>query len=83
MTGQELARYVLRCIEKNSGNEEWAVKHYMISASASHYCSMTAVWTAFGKGLIQSVCELTLKAYNDSLAEMRSQVRDDAAAYYH
>jgi hypothetical protein len=22
MTGQELARYVLECIEKNSGNEE-------------------------------------------------------------
>jgi hypothetical protein len=70
-----------KLIEYISGNVERAVKHWMISASAGHDRSMTAIQEEFEEGLIQSdAYELTLKAYDDSLAEMGSQVRDDAAA---
>jgi len=42
--------------------------------------SLTVIQQEFEQGLIQSdAYELTLKAYDDSLAETRSQIRDDAA----
>ena len=84
MAGHEMARYSLGFNEYNSGNVERSIKHWMISASAGHNDSMTVIKQEFERKLVQSdAYELTLKTHDDSLAEMRSQARDDAAHTLH
>ena len=79
MAGHEFARYNLGCIEYESRNMERAMKHWKISASAGDSDSMTAIHQLFKMGCVQNdVYELTLKAHNDSCAEMRSKAREDA-----
>jgi hypothetical protein len=83
MAGHERARHNLRVMECNSGNEERAIKHRRISASAGYTNSMTNIQLVFKMGHVQGdVYEQTMKAYNDSCAKMRSKARDDALAAY-
>ena len=82
MAGHESARYNLGVGEYNSGNFERAIKHWTISASAGHGESMASIQELFERGHVNSdLYELTLKAYNDSCAEMRSKAREDAAYF--
>ena len=82
MAGHETARYNPGVIEYNSGNMERAIKHGMISASAGQKESMASIQELFETGHVNSdLYELTLKAYNDSCAEMRSNARKDAAYF--
>jgi hypothetical protein len=83
MAGHEMARFNLGCIEYKSGNMERAIKHCTISASAGHSKSMSAIEGSFEKGLVQTdAYKLTLKAYNDSCTEMKSNAREYAAYVY-
>jgi len=62
---------------------ERAIKHWTISASAGCRDSMTAIHREVERGRVQiDLFELTLKACNDSCAEMRSKARDDAAYFF-
>jgi TPR repeat protein len=82
MAGHEAARYDLGVREHNSGNMERAIKHWTISASAGCRDSMTAIQREFERGRLQiGLYEMTMKAYNDSCAEMRSKAREDAAYF--
>ncbi len=82
MAGHETARYNLGVNEYNSDNLERAIKHWMISASAGHSKSMASIQELIETGHVQSdVYELTLKAHNDSCAEMRSKAREDSAYF--
>jgi TPR repeat protein len=77
MAGHEEARYNVGCIEFNSGNVERAVKHWKIAASAGHHFAMHHSRIAFEKGFVsRETIDLTLTAYNNACAEMRSKARD-------
>jgi TPR repeat protein len=77
MAGHETARYNLGVMEFNYGNNEQAVKHWSIAASGGCYISMHKLITSFKRGhIIRDAINLTLKAYNNACAEMRSDARD-------
>jgi TPR repeat protein len=79
MAGHELARYFLAGREYESGNMERAVRHYTIGASAGCFRAMHSLQTLFEQGSIsRHEIDLTLTAYNNSCAEMRSEARDKA-----
>ena len=81
MAGHDEARYNLGQMELGSGSMERAVKHWIIAASAGNYDAMQNLLVAFNKGLIsRDEVELTLTAYNNSCAEMRSETRDNYIA---
>jgi tetratricopeptide (TPR) repeat protein len=77
MAGHEAARHNLGNLEAESGNMERAVKHWTIAASAGCFRAMQPLILCFEEGLVsrQSI-NLTLEAYNNSCAEMRSEARD-------
>ena len=77
MAGHEAARCNLGTLEANSGNMERAVKHWLIAASAGCFRAMHTLILFFEASLVsrQSI-DLTLKTYNNSCAEMRSEARD-------
>jgi TPR repeat protein len=77
MAGHEVARCHLGFMEFNYGNNEQAVKHWTIAASGGCYISMHQLITSFKRGhIIRDAINLTLKAYNNACAEMRSDARD-------
>jgi len=77
MAGQEGARYNIGILEAKSGNMERAIKHWTIAASAGDYFAMHKLRTFFEKGDVsRESIDLTLAAYNNSCAEMRSKARD-------
>jgi tetratricopeptide (TPR) repeat protein len=77
MAGHEAARNNLGTTEYNSGNVKRAVKHWTIAASAGHHSAMDNLLIAFNHGAIsRDEIDLTLTAYNNSCAEMRSEARD-------
>jgi hypothetical protein len=56
---------------------ERAFKHWMIAASAGESYAMHQLRTFFEQGAIsRKSIDSTLKAYNNSCAEMRSEARD-------
>ena len=77
MAGYEVPRYNIACMEAESRNMDRAVKHLRIAASAGHYNAMHQLRTLFEQGIIsRESIKSTLKAYNNSCAEMRSEARD-------
>ena len=77
MAGYEVARYNIACCEFESGNMERALKHLRIAASAGHCKAMHQLRTFFEQGFVsRESIKSTLKAYNNSCAEMRSEARD-------
>jgi TPR repeat protein len=77
MGGHEVARMALGLMECHCGNMERAVKHWTIAVSAGCYLSMHHLRTSFEEGAIsRDAINLTLKAYNNACAEMRSDARD-------
>jgi TPR repeat protein len=77
MAGHEGARCNLGYTEAQSGNMGRAVKHWMIVASSGNYQAMYNLLCAFKGGYFsRDEIELTLTAYNNSCAEMRSEARD-------
>ena len=78
MAGDEVSRHNLGCLDENSGNIERAIKHWTIAASAGYHSSMHNLLIALEKGHVRKESiDSTLKAYNNSCAEMRSEARDN------
>jgi TPR repeat protein len=76
MAEHEMARSNLGGLECNSGNMERAVKHWKIAASGGEYRAMHYLITSAKRGHIsRDAINLTLSAYNDSCAKMRSEAR--------
>ena len=77
MKGHEVARYNLGGMEREAGNMERAMKHWIIAASAGEFDAMNYVIRGFTKGFVsRESIDSTLAAYNSSCAEMRSEARD-------
>jgi len=77
MAGDEVARINLGIMETRSGNVERGFKHWIIAASAREFDAMNHLRIGFEKGLVsRDTMDSTLKAYNNSCVEMRSEARD-------
>jgi TPR repeat protein len=77
MAGHEIARSNLGALEYDSGNRERGVKHWIIAASCGNFCAMDQLRILFEFGAVsRESIDSTLKAYNDSCAEVRSEARD-------
>ena len=77
MAGHEIARSNLGAVEYDSGNKERGVKHWIIAASSGSFCAMDQLRILFEYGAVsRESIDSTLKAYNDSCAEVRSEARD-------
>jgi TPR repeat protein len=90
MAGHEVARFNIGSIESASRNNERAIKHWTIAASAGHFAAMNELIKLFeecNKHQLRESFEkdwvssesiyTTLAAYNNSCAEMRSEARDN------
>jgi len=81
MGGDVCARYNLGCNEDNAGNMDRAFKHWMISANDGYDVSMKAVQEGYEIGFVtKDDYAKTIRAYYNSIAEMKSDDRDRAAA---
>jgi TPR repeat protein len=79
MAGHEDARSNLGTMEAQSGNMGRAVKHWVIAASAGEYNAMKNLLIAFNQGSTsRTTIDSSLRAYNKSCIEMRSEARDAA-----
>ena len=77
MAGHEVARSNLGILETKSRNMERAIKHWTIAASAGDYFAMHKLITCFKKRDVgRKSIGSTLKAYNKSCIELRSEARD-------
>ena len=82
MGGFAIARYHLGNTEKNAGNMDKALKHYMIAVGFGHDESLTQIKKLFMKGHVtKDEYSKALKAYQEYLGEIKSDQRDAAAAY--
>ena len=81
MMGNELARHNLGTMEWKNGKHVRAMRHYMISAKSGKYESLENVKIGFKKGIVtKEDLEKTLRCYQASQDEMRSDDRDRAKA---
>jgi TPR repeat protein len=79
MAGHEDARSNLGTMEAQSGNMGQAVKHWVIAASAGEYNAMHNLLIAFNQvSTSRATIDSSLRAYNKSCIEMRSEARDAA-----
>jgi hypothetical protein len=80
MAGNEVARNNLGEIEFDQfSNYDRAIKHWIIAASTGEYHAMDNLLAAVGKGMVsRDAIDVTLTAYNNACAEMRSEERDAA-----
>ena len=64
-------------MEYDSGNKERGVKHWIIATSSGSFFAIDQLRILFEYGAVsrESIVS-TLKAYNDSCAEVRSEARD-------
>jgi len=77
MAGDEVVRLNLGCMEAQSGNMGRAVKHWTIAASAGNYTAMHYLLIAFNQSVAsRATIDSSLRAYNNSCAEMRSDARE-------
>eukprot|EP00571_Detonula_confervacea_P017361 CAMPEP_0172300276 /NCGR_PEP_ID=MMETSP1058-20130122/2397_1 /TAXON_ID=83371 /ORGANISM="Detonula confervacea, Strain CCMP 353" /LENGTH=139 /DNA_ID=CAMNT_0013010007 /DNA_START=276 /DNA_END=695 /DNA_ORIENTATION=+ len=80
MAGNEQARYLLGGLETDGGDMNRALKHWMISAMGGHDPSMEAMKEGFERGFVtKNDYEKALRAYKDSINEMKSEDRVQAA----
>jgi len=78
--GHEQARYNLGAIEGNNGNVERSVKHYIIAAKCGFELSLKVVGECYEAGYItKDDYASTLRAYQASVNEMKSEERTKAA----
>ena len=83
MSGHIKGRYNLGMMEGKAGNYVRAMKHYLISARAGDKKSLEAIRAGFTDGIItKDEYANTLRSYQKSQNEMKSDARDKAAAYY-
>jgi TPR repeat protein len=79
--GHPAARNSLGNYEERNGNNERAVKHFIIAANIGHEKSMKALWKHYSDGNIaKQDLEATLRAHQAAIDEMKSPERDAAEA---
>jgi TPR repeat protein len=82
MAGDLRARYNLGCDEDNAGNMDRAYRHWMISANDGWDSSMKAVQEGYKSGFVtKDDYAKTIRAYGNSIKEMKSDDRDRYAAF--
>ena len=81
MGGFVNARHNLGWEEWQKGNKHRAMKHFFIAAKAGSNDSLGVVKYGFEKGLVtKDEYESTLRSFNERHKEMKSDMRDKAAA---
>jgi TPR repeat protein len=81
VAGNVKARYDLGCDEAVAGNVDRAYKHCMISANDGYDLSMKAVQKGYKNGFVtKDDYAKTIRAYGNSIDEMKSDDRDKVAA---
>ena len=82
MGGDEVARNNLGTMEKEAGNNERAVRHYMLAVRDGEARSLDTVKDMYLKGQTTKDDYTTaLQAYQSYLDEIKSRQRDEAAAF--
>ena len=75
------ARYILGAMEQEQGNIQRALMHWIIGARAGHEHCLDAVKQMFKfGGITKDGYANTLRAFHDRQKEMKSDMRDKAAA---
>ena len=81
MNGSVKARYNIGCAEGMAGNHQRAYKHMIIAAMAGHEEALGMVKIGFMGGIVgKDEYANTLRAYQKSKDEMKSEARDKATA---
>ena len=81
MKGQVEARHNLGCSERDAGNYDRALKHWMISAGGGEKESLTTIREMFKMGVAtKEDYTQVLRAYQAYLGEIKSVQRNEAAA---
>ena len=81
MEGDLMARYNLGNIEKNAGNIERALKHYLIAVRGGYADSLNKIKELYLNGhATKDDYRKALKVYQEYLGEIKSAQRDEAAA---
>jgi len=82
MKGDATARQNLGVFEQQAGNFDRAVKHYTIAASGGHNDSLKGIKRMYEHGkATKDDYTKALKSYQTYLDEIKSDQRDEAAAY--
>ena len=83
VNGHVKARHNLGCMEGQAGNHQRAMKHFAISACVGCKESLDSVKGGFMHGLVtKDEYANTLREYQKSQDEMKSDARDKAQAFY-
>lgn len=79
--GDAASRYNLGVFEEQAGNKSMSLQHWMISVGAGHNNSLKAIGQAFQAWHVTNDdMANALRAYKEAIAEMKSDLRDAAAA---
>ena len=82
MNGNVNARHNVGVLETQAGNNHRATKHFILTARAGHDNSLGLVKEGFVGGVVtKDEYANTLRAYQKSKDEMKSEARDKAAAF--
>ena len=80
MMGSVAARHNLGCMEGETGNHQRAFKHMIIAAKVGDTDSLEFVKKGFMGGVVtKEEYESTLRSYQKSVDEMKSEARDKVA----
>jgi len=80
--GDVMASHNLGVIEDNACNINMALKHYMIAAGGGRAESLTMIQKLYSNGLATKDDDMAaLRAYQAHLNEIKSEQRDEAAAF--
>ena len=83
MNGSVMARLNLGCIEGRGGNHQRAFKHLILAACAGYKPSLDLLKDGYMDGLVtKEQYANTLREYQKSQDEMKSDARDKARAFY-
>jgi len=82
MRGDAAARHSLGVHEWNAGNDDRALKHFLISVEGGYNGALKKIQQLYSNGdTTKDVYTQALRAYQKYLAEIRSAQRDEAAAF--
>ena len=82
MGGNEIARNNLGCMEEDLDNMDKAKKHWMIAAKDGYTDSLTTIQKLHSSGeATKEEYAQALQSYQEYLGEIKSDQRDEAAAY--
>ena len=82
MGGCVFARHNLGFMEEKAGNNQRAMKHFLISVRVGDKEALDKVTSGFRSGIItKDEYEEALRTYHNSQLEMKSEARDEATAF--